>query len=140
MRSDESFRWRDPIRPADSFVSGGPRVLVVEDEFLVAMFLEDILEELGCVVEGPAASVDAALALIEQNPPDAAILDVNLNGSPAYAVADALRARGIPFAFSSGYELGPEVAERYNAPCLRKPISREELESAFLPLIAQRQA
>lgn len=121
-------------------MSERPRVLVVEDEFLVAMFLEETLEDLGCAIEGPAATVDAALALVEARALDAAILDVNLNGSSAFAVADALREKGVPFAFSSGYELDGEIAARYAARCLRKPISRSELEEALRPLIGPRPA
>ena len=83
----------------------GLRVLVVEDEALVAMQLEDMLDELGCVVvdvagtvsRGVALAADAAVAL------DGAILDVNLGGEKVYPVAERLAARGVPFVFCTGY-------------------------------------
>jgi CheY-like chemotaxis protein len=81
------------------------RILVVEDEYLIAMTLKDNLEEAGSIVIGPVPSVDKALAALESNPNiDASILDINLGGAMAYPVADALLARKIPFVFTSGYE------------------------------------
>ena len=80
------------------------RILLVEDEGLIAMMLEDLLEDLGCELAGSAASVGAALAWIEAGgEADAALLDVNLGGEPVFPVAAALRARGVPFAFTTGY-------------------------------------
>ncbi|HEX6011198.1 MAG TPA: response regulator [Geminicoccaceae bacterium] len=81
----------------------GRRVLVVEDELIVAFLLEDMLAGLGCAVVGPAARVDQALALLDAEAIDAALLDVNLNGHKSYPVADALAARGVPFVFSTAY-------------------------------------
>jgi CheY-like chemotaxis protein len=81
------------------------RVLVVEDEFLLAMTLKDWLESAGYVVVGPAPSVDKALKAIESETViNGAVVDVNLGGVLAYAVADRLLARNIPFIFTSGYE------------------------------------
>jgi CheY-like chemotaxis protein len=81
------------------------RILVVEDEFLIAMNLSNDLEAAGSVVLGPVPSVDKAIKKIESEPNiDAAVVDVNLGGVLAYAVADMLLARKIPFVFTSGYE------------------------------------
>ena len=80
------------------------RILIVEDEFLIAMTLSDALEAAGSVVLGPVPSVDKAIKKIESEPIDAAVVDVNLGGVLAYAVADMLLARKIPFVFTSGYE------------------------------------
>jgi CheY-like chemotaxis protein len=81
------------------------RILVVEDEFLIAMNLSQDLEAAGSVVLGPVPSVDKAIKKIESEPKiDAAVVDVNLGGVLAYAVADMLLARKIPFVFTSGYE------------------------------------
>ncbi|RYD46101.1 MAG: response regulator, partial [Sphingomonadales bacterium] len=80
----------------------GLRVLIVEDEPVVAMCLEDILEELGCVTVGPANRLSEGLALAE-GPLDAAILDINLAGERSNAIAQRLHDRSIPFAFASGY-------------------------------------
>lgn len=80
------------------------RVLVVEDEYVIAVSLRDHLQAIGSTVIGPVPSVEKAIQLIESNPRiDAAILDLNLGGSKAYPVADALQARKIPFIFASGY-------------------------------------
>jgi CheY-like chemotaxis protein len=81
----------------------GRRVLVVEDETMVAWLLEDMLADLGCAVVGPAAHVNQALAMLDAEALDAAVLDINLNGQKSYPVADALAARGVPFVFSTGY-------------------------------------
>jgi len=74
----------------------GKRILVVEDEVMVAWLLEDMLGTLGCAVVGPAARINQALAMIGAEVIDAAVLDVNLNGEKSYPVADALAARGVP--------------------------------------------
>jgi CheY-like chemotaxis protein len=103
------------------------KVLVVEDEALVSMLVEDMLGDLGCVVVGPAAELDEALKLASTADLDAALLDVNLGGRPIFPVADVLRARGIPFAFASGYgEAG--LSEDYRgAPVLQKPFREADL-------------
>ncbi|HKI14226.1 MAG TPA: response regulator [Roseiarcus sp.] len=81
------------------------RILIVEDEYLIALSLGDALEAAGSVVLGPVPSVDKAIEIIESEPQiDAAVVDVNLGGVLAYPVADTLLARNIPFIFTSGYE------------------------------------
>src|SRR5262249_61987757 len=80
------------------------RVLVVEDEYLVAMDMSAYLEAAGAHVVGPASNVSAALEALEHTELDGAVLDVNLRGEMAYPVADALVARGIPFVFTTGYD------------------------------------
>src|SRR6516164_2815923 len=80
------------------------RVLVVEDEYLVAMDMSAYLEAAGAHVVGPASNVNAALEVLERTELDGAILDVNLRGEMAYPIADALTARGIPFVFTTGYD------------------------------------
>ena len=79
-----------------------PRILVVDDEPLVSMLVEDWLRELGCEVVGPARSVQQGLDFVGTAPLDGAILDVNLGGQNSYSVANALKIRGIPFAFVTG--------------------------------------
>ncbi len=105
------------------------RVLLVEDEGLVAMMLEDLLADLGCEVAASLASVREALEWIEAGgSADLALLDVNLNGEPAFPVAEALRAHGVPFAFATGY--GADHDPRFkDAPLLSKPIRQERLEA-----------
>ena len=80
-------------------------ILVVDDEFMIATLLEDMLLSLGCKVVGTAAAVAPALALIEADDQtlDGAFLDINLRGELVYPVADALAARDVPFVFVTGY-------------------------------------
>jgi CheY-like chemotaxis protein len=113
----------------------GKRVLVVEDEIMVSWLLEDMLANLGCVVIGPAVRVDQALAIIESEPLDAAVVDLNLNGQISYPVADALAARGVPFVFSSGYSQD-RLLEKYRGfPVLQKPFHRSELAEVLAKLL-----
>src|SRR5450759_748326 len=112
------------------------RVLVVEDEVLVAWLLEDMLADLGCAVLGPAASVKQALAMIDAEAIDVAVLDVNLNGQLSYPVADALAARGVPFVFSTGYDKDRMLDGYKTFPVLQKPYHRAELENTLARLLA----
>jgi CheY-like chemotaxis protein len=83
----------------------GRRILVVEDDYMIAADLALSLQGLGVSVIGPAGSVDDALALAASGPaPDAAVLDVNLGVEKVFPVADALRAQGVPFVFATGYD------------------------------------
>jgi CheY-like chemotaxis protein len=110
----------------------GRRVLLVEDEAMIAMLLEDILGELGCEVVGPAYALARALELAGGEAPiDVAILDVNLAGRPVYEVADVLRARQVPMVFSTGYgEAGLREVDR-NVPVLGKPFRAIEMVQAL---------
>ena len=83
----------------------GRSILVAEDEYFLATDLNRELRRAGATVGGPVASVERAMALIESAPRiDGAILDINLGGEMAFPVADALRARGVPFVFATGYD------------------------------------
>jgi CheY-like chemotaxis protein len=115
----------------------GRRVLVVEDEMMIAMLVEDMLSELGCAVVGPAHALDAALSLARsEHGIDAALLDVNLAGQPVFAVADALRAKGVPAIFSTGYgEAGLREIDR-GAPVLQKPFRAGDLARALNQALA----
>ncbi|WP_349371908.1 response regulator [Salinarimonas sp.] len=112
----------------------GKRVLLLEDEFIVALAAEDMLVELGAVVIGPAATVAEGLALADA-PLDAAVLDVNMNGERSFAVARALRARGVPFVFATGYAEvdGGEVVD---APIVPKPYTADDLAAALCRVLA----
>lgn len=99
----------------------GRRVLVVEDEMLVLIMIEDMLADLGCSLVTSAATVDKALALIDAQAFDAAMLDMNLNGSDSHPVAEALSARGVPFVYSTG-NTGHGSRDSYSGrPVLKKP-------------------
>lgn len=114
---------RTPPPPAGDSL----RILLVEDEMLVAMLIEDILVDAGHVVVGPLAHVDRALEAARLETVDLAILDVNVHGGPVYPVAEVLSARGIPFAFASGYGVCGLSKEWQDRPTLQKPFRREDL-------------
>ncbi len=113
----------------------GKRVLVVEDEPLVAMAVEDLLVELGCTVIGPAYSLAHALSLIGSNVFDAALVDINLNGERSYPAASALAARGIPFAFATGYASDRVAPELANAPVIEKPYTATQIETVLRQML-----
>ncbi len=102
------------------------RVLIVEDEIVVALFLEDILAEFGYVVAGVVTHLDDAMA--RETDYDVAVLDVHINGRNVFDFADLLAAREIPFVFATGYgERG--VPERHRGrPVLQKPFQPEDLK------------
>lgn len=103
-------------------------VLVVEDESLIAMLIEDHLAELGYDVAPAVSTVAEALGAIDSRKPDVALLDVNLGGTMSFPVADALRERGIPFLFLTGYGRAGIPAAYADCLVLQKPFRRRELE------------
>jgi CheY-like chemotaxis protein len=105
----------------------GRWVLVAEDEMLVLMMIEDMLADLGCKSVTSAATVDKALALIDAQVFDAAILDIDLNGNDSHPVAEALSARGVPFVYSTGNTDHGSRDGYFDRPVLRKPFKYEEL-------------
>jgi CheY-like chemotaxis protein len=113
----------------------GRQILVVEDELLVLMMIEDMLTDLGCESVIAAATVDKALAAIDAKVIDAAMLDMNLNGSNSHSVAEALAARGIPFVYSTGNG-GPNMRDGYrDRPILKKPFKHDELVEILTRLL-----
>jgi CheY-like chemotaxis protein len=108
-------------RPATGPVTGAARVLVVEDEKALADTLCDLLLEAGCEPVGPAASVASALSLVESSRIDAAILDVRLMDEMCFAVAYALRARGIPLMFLTASERGQLPVDLCDEILIEKP-------------------
>jgi len=115
------------------------RVLLVEDEMLVAWLIEDMLAELGCAVIGPASSVNQAVAMIDAEAVDAAVLDLNLNGQMSYPVADALAAHGVPFIISTGYDKDTLPDDYRACPVLQKPFQRSELSDALAKLLTPKE-
>ena len=107
----------------------GKRILVVEDEPIVAMAVEDMLIDFGCTVIGPAYSLSAAMDLIDNTPFDAAVLDINLDGERSYPAALLLVTRHIPFAFATGYANTGMEAEIPSAPILEKPYRSHQIEN-----------
>ena len=113
------------------------RVLVVEDEMMVAMLIEDMLDELGCSVVGPCAHIDEALKAARELEFDAALLDFNLNGKNTYPVAWTLRERNIPFLFATGYGSSILNSNFMGIPLLQKPFQRRDLEWALQRAVQQ---
>jgi CheY-like chemotaxis protein len=116
----------------------GHRILVVEDEMLNLAMLEDILTEAGCESVAAAAPIDQAIALIDERPFDAALVDIKLKGEHTYAVADALAVRGVQFVFVTGNSV-PDIERRYrDRPLLRKPFKEEKLIEVLTGLLSPR--
>jgi CheY-like chemotaxis protein len=112
------------------------RVLVVEDEMLLGILLEGMLTELGHEVATIAARVSNALAAVESETFDLAILDLRLQGESVVPVADALTAKGLPFMFATGYDRNG-LPEAYRSKLvLQKPFSQNDLQRALDSLAA----
>jgi CheY-like chemotaxis protein len=107
------------------------RVLVVEDEVLVGMLIEEMLRELGYEIAGLSTHLDQAVALARAASFDIALLDINLNGQQSFPVADAVRARGLPFLFATGYGSRIVPDPYRDVPILQKPFSLAELKGAL---------
>lgn len=112
------------------------RVLVVEDEALVAMFVEDTLTEMGHEIGAIASRLQEALEVARTGTFDLAIIDVNLGGHPSYPIAEVLKERGIPFVFATGYGssgLDPKFA---GTPVITKPFARAHLQKLLTQVLA----
>ncbi len=117
-----------------STVLAGKRILIVEDEFMIAILLEDMLTELSCTVAGISANPAQAFELIGSAEIDAAVLDVNLDGDDSFAVAAALLERRIPFIFATGYGASRLPQGLAGHPVVQKPYRLEELSRALSKL------
>jgi DNA-binding response OmpR family regulator len=104
-----------------------PRVLIVEDEYLIADLIRDIVEECGCEVVGPFGTLSKAMRACRSAHADAAILDLVLHGEYAYPIAEVLALRGIPFGFATGRETAATDSGWDQQPLLGKPFAVEEV-------------
>jgi two-component sensor histidine kinase len=139
-----SIPQRDPARreaapgqskdgaAAPAPTQNGRRVLLVEDEALVAMMIQECLTECGHSVIGPINRAADALSAAKDGDFDAAILDINLGDGMAYPVAEILSARGVPFVFLTGYDAEMIDGRFGEVPILQKPIERQMLEKIFV--------
>ncbi len=105
----------------------GKRVLVVEDELLIALLVEDMLSNEGCIVVGPFARMREALAAANTESCDVALLDVNIAGEMVFPVAHALEARGVPFLFVTGYGQAAMPQDRPDWEACPKPFQLAQL-------------
>jgi CheY-like chemotaxis protein len=113
----------------------GRRILIVEDEVMVALMLQDLVESWGCVVAGTAGRLEKAVALASTVAADVALLDLNLHGEHSRPVSDFLLARGIPVVVLTGY--GPQARSLFPlGEILQKPAHQEELREALLRALA----
>jgi DNA-binding response OmpR family regulator len=113
----------------------GRRVLVVEDEVLVAMLVETVLQDADCTVVGPYGSVEDALAAARSEALDLAVLDINLAGELVFPVAEVLAERGVPFMLLSGYGDVALPPNRRHWPIQTKPLRMEDLVALLAGLL-----
>src|SRR5215204_90334 len=107
------------------------RVLVIEDEALVAMLIEDMIHDSGDEMVGSACRLSDAMLLAQETQADVALLDINLGGALAYPVADVLRQRGVPIVFTTGYGSAGLIERFQDCPILDKPFDQPSLEHAI---------
>ena len=119
--------------------AGGQRVLIVEDEPLVAMLLEDMISDAGYVVAGCVSAISQALEFARDKSSqfDVAILDVNLGGQPSFPIAEALATQGKPFAFATGYGAAGLPPEWRDRPTLQKPFGMGDVERILSSMMAE---
>jgi CheY-like chemotaxis protein len=123
----------------DNPILSGLRVLVVEDEALITMLIEDMLDELGCRVVGPAETIAEALSLIDVATIDVALLDLNLgHGETTYDLAGRLGCRKVPFAFVTGVDALSLHDPYKTSPTLGKPFRLADLERVLTHLVRSR--
>ena len=113
-----------------------PRVLVVEDEYLIRMLVEDMLTDLGYTIAAAVGTIAEASKVATGGEFDIAILDVNVDGEEIYPVADILAQRGLPFVFVTGYGEGSLLAKYRSRPALQKPFQSEQLKDLLASLLA----
>lgn len=129
--SDMFRSWRKGGYVADQYT-----ILIVEDDFLIAMELGERLTDMGYALLGPAHTLEAAEALLAEKTPDAALLDANIDGKSSVDLGAKLAALGVPVAFCTGYDevknLPPSLK---HAPVLVKPIGDHVLMGALKQLV-----
>ena len=106
------------------------RILVVEDEAMISMLLEDMVLDSGGEIVGPVATFDGALAIARKAEFEVAVLDVNLNGTLSYPVAEVVLERGIPVIFATGYGADGLLDRFSDCPTLQKPFSQQDFAEA----------
>lgn len=112
------------------------RILIVEDEALVAMMIEDLVRDLGYDIAGVTGEFSSALHAANTERIDVALIDVNLNGSRSYPIADALKARGVPVIFATGYGEAGVPDDWQGTLVLQKPFDPRQLKSALSAALA----
>jgi PAS domain S-box-containing protein len=140
--AERSAKFQTPVHKSGNLIpdpaEGAPRkrILLVEDQGLIAMMTEKNLRDLDFDVVGPFGTVHEALAAIDREPIDAGILDINLGGEMAYSLALILRARKVPFVFVTGYDVETIAAPFPDVRIFQKPLDRDMLRTFFSAPVA----
>jgi DNA-binding NtrC family response regulator len=121
----------------DEISLAGMHVLVLEDDMLVAMLVEDTLQDHECVILGPVESLEEGLEIARNRKVDAAVMDVNIGGEKVYEIAEILEARGVPFILISGYGPGAVPEAHPNWQICSKPFRAEEMMELLFAEIAK---
>jgi DNA-binding response OmpR family regulator len=116
------------------------RVLVIEDELLLALSIAAQVEKFGWQVVGPAGRIVEAMRLARDEAFNAAVLDLNLHGDTTFEVAKILSERAIPFVFLTGYDPGSVPREYASVPILEKPFTDDELAARLHPMLGENRA
>ena len=121
-----------PVKPGLK----GRRILLIEDSPVVGPFTADLLDELGCVVVGPAPNMAAARELLDAGEFDAALIDVHIRGERVFPLCELLQAKGLPFVFTSGYADWQMPEKWQDRPRLQKPYTLDQVEQALSALFS----
>jgi CheY-like chemotaxis protein len=116
-----------PVKPGLK----GRRILLIEDSPVVGPFTADLLDELGCVVVGPAPNMAAARELVDAGEFDAALIDVHIRGERVFPLCEMLQAKGLPFVLTSGYADWQMPEKWQDRPRLQKPYTLDQVEEAL---------
>jgi CheY-like chemotaxis protein len=125
------------MRPCSGLSLTGRRILIVEDQALVAMALEDMLLDLGCIIVGPALGLQTGMEMATDEILDGAVLDINLDEDRSFPIAEILTARAVPFLFATGYGNQGLEPPFETASVLAKPYSLESLKQSLLGILSQ---
>ena len=126
---DSSIKTHRP--PAVKPGLKGRRILLIEDSPVVGPFTADLLDELGCVVVGPAPNMAAARELVDAGEFDAALIDVHIRGERVFPLCEMLQAKGLPFVLTSGYADWQMPEKWQDRPRLQKPYTLDQVEEAL---------
>jgi CheY-like chemotaxis protein len=129
--SSQDSSTKPPRRKASPVGLKGRRILVVEDSPVVAPFTADALDELGCVVVGPAPNMAAARELVEAGGFDAAMMDIHIRGAYVFPLCEMLETKSVPFLLTSGYADWQMPEKWEDRPRLQKPYTIDQVEKAL---------